>query len=121
MTSPRYVPKNFARSQYRHLYGKSPAIVWDAQVEQRDEVRLEASRLQHAYACVIRVRARGEFGSVKAYAESLGVDPQRLQRVLRGDLPMRLEDVGAAAVALGKSIHASANEVLSARVTLGPV
>lgn len=118
MTSPGYVPKSFARSPYRHLFGKSPAIIWEQRDEPRDAVRLEASRLQHAYACVIRVRARGKFGSIKAYAESLGVDSQRLQRVLRGDVPMRLEDIGAAALTLGESIHATAQELLMARVTL---
>lgn len=118
MTSPGYVPKYFARSQYRHLFGKSPAIVWDERVEASEAIRLQASRLQHAYACVIRVRARGKFGSIKAYAESLGVDPQRLQRVLRGDVPMRLEDIGAAALTLGESVHATAQDVLMARVTL---
>lgn len=116
MTTPSYVPHSFLRPEYRRFFGKTPGVVWTKPGDSPDDRRLEAARLQHAYACVISSRARGRFGSIKSYAGSVGQDPARLQRVLRGDVPMRFDDIGAAVVVLGGDLHEMAQHVLTARV-----
>ncbi|SEB73577.1 hypothetical protein SAMN04489806_1642 [Paramicrobacterium humi] len=67
----------------------------------REHHRLNAAKLQHAY--VVRIRAQGaDRGlSVKALASAMGTTYQRLSKMLRGEVIMRLEDLAAAEQILG--------------------
>lgn len=112
MTTPRYVPRDFLADGYQSLFGKAPKVPWTSQTTQARKERLEAARMQHLYAVVIRDRIKTRYGSIRAYAAAAGQDEQRLARVLRGQTVMRLDDIGTAIVLLG-DIHNPALRLLT--------
>lgn len=96
MSNPRYRPRAFTLEPFG--FGRVETIKWD---EATPPARLRAAQLQHQYAIEIRTLALKTFGSIKAYAETIGQSEDRLLKVLRGDAIMRLEDLAAAQVHLG--------------------
>lgn len=71
--------------------------------------------MQHAYAVVIRKKARADYSSIKGYATACGVSYDRMTKVLRGEALMRLDDIGQGQHLLG-DLHAEAMEVMSMRL-----
>lgn len=112
MTTPRYVPREYIAPGYRTLFGKTPVVPWASQTSPARLERLEAARMQHLYALVIRDRIKSRHRSIRDYAAAVGQDEQRLARVLRGQTVMRLDDIGTANVALG-DVHGAALRLLS--------
>lgn len=52
--------------------------------------------LQHNYACRIRERLKVEDWTFKRYASEAQIEYDRLVRMLRGEVVMRLEDIALA-------------------------
>lgn len=106
MSSPRFIPRRCSTEPEN--FGRTRQIGW---VDDNDEPsrvrssyeqdRIAAARLQHRYAVVIRRRAREECGSLKAYAAKCEMPYDRLSKVMRGEVIMRLEDIAQAERILG--------------------
>ena len=97
------------------LFGKADSITWIKGDSKTDRGKIAAAHMQHAYCWAIRQRATEQFGSVKAYAAEAGLKYDRLARVMRGEAPLRFEDIGTARIHLG-DIHETAQRVLATRV-----
>ena len=98
VTSPKFEPRSFCEDP--ELFGKYDPIEWRA-VEIGDAARLDqlaAARIQHKAALVMlrKIRSNPEFRTVKRYAETIGADPTRIGRLLRGSIVMRIEDLASA-------------------------
>lgn len=115
VTTPRYVPRAYIAPGYQTLFGKTPSVPWTPQDSRTHRERLEAARMQHLYAVVIRDRIKKNHSSIRAYAAAAGQDEQRLARVLRGQTVMRLDDIGTAIAVVG-DIHGPALSLLVPRL-----
>lgn len=93
MTNPRYRPRDYCLEP--ELFGKRFELTW-REVEERENARLAAAQLQNRYAVFIRHQVRAKSKSLKIYAITAGVSYDRLMKMLRGDVIMRLEDLGMA-------------------------
>lgn len=98
MTAPRYVPRDYCAEP--HLFGKAGLVRW-VDVSDSDRYLLRTAQLQHLFAVRIRDRIRADGRNLKGYASSVGCDYDRMSKILRGALPMRLDDVAAADIELG--------------------
>lgn len=101
MSDPRYVPRAFALRATE--FGRKPEIAW---VESRTLTlleldRLRASQLQHRYSYAIAAAIGASYPSTMAFTERAGIKTATLQRMLRGETVMRLEDIAAARRLLG--------------------
>lgn len=128
MTDARFKPRDFAITPEK--FGKPAGVEWKTNQAvdwvvsddpaERHEVqrqyakwrtnvwRLQAAQMQHYYAMRIRaaiadgtqVKGRG-LSRTKVYAQMAGIGYDRLVKMLRGEVIMRLEDVAAADRLLG--------------------
>jgi hypothetical protein len=73
-----------------------------------DRQLLRSAQLQHLYAVRIRDRIRLADRNLKGYAASVDCQYDRMSKILRGALPMRLDDIAAADIELGgiSELHA---------------
>ena len=110
---PPIQPRQHCRTPW--LFGKTDSVSWIKGDSKSDRGKVAAAHMQHAYCWAIRQRATAQFGSVKAYAAQAGLKYDRFARVMRGEAPLRFEDVGTARIYLG-DIHETAQQVLAARV-----
>lgn len=110
MSNPRFEPRR--SSLEPDSFGRSEVIAWKNSPSPSAIDRLETARLQHAYAVVIRRRARSKFKTVGVYAQTCGVSYDRMAKILRGEAIMRLEDIAQAHRILG-GIHQDAMKLLS--------
>ena len=93
MTNPRYKPRDYCLEP--ELFGKRFELTW-CEVEERENARLAAAQLQNEYAVFIRHQVRTQKKTLEVYAKAAGVSYDRLMKMLRGDVIMRLEDIGMA-------------------------
>ena len=98
MAARRIVPRNYCAEP--HLFGKADIVRW-IEVPDGERFALRAAQLQHQFAVRIRDAIRAEGRNLKGYASSVGCDYDRMSKILRGALPMRLDDVAAADIELG--------------------
>ncbi|WP_168626986.1 hypothetical protein [Cryobacterium sp. BB307] len=103
MSEPRYRPRDYCLDW--HGFGKALHVRWRP-LTGAEASRIAAARMQHLWAVRIRERARAERIPLKMYAERVGTSYDRLLKLLRGDLIMRLEDVGMAELVLGDVVDA---------------
>ncbi len=83
-------------------FGRAQNLQWK-QVENLEMAALRlASRRQHEYALRIRGRIRATNRSLKSYAREAGTSYDRLGKMLRGVIVMRLEDLATADIILGE-------------------
>jgi hypothetical protein len=94
VSSPRFRPRAYCRPE--KSFGTDDAIRWLRARSEADADQLGAARIQHDLARRIRTALRGAELSVETYAQTHGLEPMRLRRLLRGDVIMRLEDVANA-------------------------
>lgn len=100
MSNPRFVPKNYAIEP--DAFGRARTIAWVQRVRSNDERdRVEAAKLQHHFAVLIRRRAREKYRSMTAYAKHCDMPYDRLSKVMRGEVIMRFEDLAQAERILG--------------------
>lgn len=111
MTNPRYRPRDYCLEP--ELFGKRFELTW-REVEGRENARLAAAQLQNRYAVFIRHQVRTKSKpqdpkslkpkSLEIYAIAADISYDRLMKMLRGDVIMRLEDLGMARYVLGLDI-----------------
>ncbi|MEX1080161.1 MAG: hypothetical protein WED09_13760 [Homoserinimonas sp.] len=101
MTVKRYEPRSFAVDA--HNFGRVRKVRWkpDEAFTGSELDYLLASKMQHAYAVVINEQILDHHGSIREYAASAGHNYQRLGRMLRGEIVMRLDDITNAERQLG--------------------
>ena len=110
VTDPRYRPRDLARNSRQ--FGRDPDIEWLPATTLAEQVLQRAAELQHVYAQRIRERITstdpaqvGERGprprSLKAYARLSGTNYDRLLKLLRGEIVLRLEDLAMADLIVG--------------------
>ena len=106
MTDARYVPRNFCVPFHR--FGVAEGVEWVQMPRSGEEIadrvanaRLDASIIQHAICIQIRERVKALKSSVADVAEASGMKPERLRRVLRGEVPMRFDDLTILDLVLG--------------------
>lgn len=98
MSDVRFAPRDFCSPSYE--FGTSAAVKWIPLVPTGNVVedrvlaaRLDASIIQHEVSGQVRTRLSDLRSSVAAVAHACGMKPERLRRVLRGEVPMRLDDL----------------------------
>lgn len=117
MASPKYRPRDYSDEPKGFGYfakmgwKKVPAIVDAGHSEEglkqrRQAAELVASQMQHRYAIRIRARLRTRDPerpqSIKEFAALANMRPDRVSKMLRGVVVMRLDDIAIADVLLGK-------------------
>ena len=93
MTNPRYEPRSFCK--FPAHFGSFETVWID--VPPTDFVALDrrgAAQIQHVAALRMRrAIVSSPHKTIEKYAASIGADPSRLARMLRGTIVMRLEDM----------------------------
>ena len=100
MTDSRYVPRSL--SDEPGSFGRAELLRWKTSDTIAGSARIRAARLQHLYAIRIRKRIIDERTTAKEFASNAGISYDRLMKVLRGEMIMRLEDIAAADLILGE-------------------
>ncbi len=98
MADPRYRPQSYCAEP--RAFGHAETVKW-REVAPEEMVRSRTAQLQHLYAVRIRNRLRAKNRSLAGYAREVGSSYDRMTKVLRGVLPMRLDDIAAADIILG--------------------
>lgn len=105
MTTPRFVPKQMvSRPKY---FGTIPAenLGWtDPDLDGVNPVWRRAAQHQAVLAFAMNRHLLYKNVSLEAWCEVGGFSAQRLRRVLRGDVIMRLEDVAAFEIVSGVAL-----------------
>ena len=83
-------------------FGRAEVLRWKTSDTIAGSARIRAARLQHFYAIRIRKRIIDERTTAKEFASKSGISYDRLMKVLRGEMIMRLEDIAAADLVLGE-------------------
>ena len=102
MTNARFQPRAYAVNPKQ--FGVDPELVWrptSARASADEQDQRGAAKLQHRLAIDIRKEAARQHESVRAYCEYHGLSYQRMTRMLRGEIVMRLEDAANARRNLG--------------------
>lgn len=96
-----YSPRQYAVPPA--TFGKARDIAWrnTADLSERDRERLYASQIQHEVAFQINAALQQLRWTQADYAQASRMTVQRTGVVLRGETPMRLEDLGTAHRILG--------------------
>jgi hypothetical protein len=100
MSNPRFSPRRYIEDW--ESFGRVTGPRWLDDVRsdhQRDQ--LAAAQLQHQFALRIYRAIRHQRKTLKAYAEMCDVPYDRLAKVMRGEVIMRLEDIAQAERILG--------------------
>lgn len=100
MTDSRYVPRNLSEESIG--FGRAEALRWKSSDSIVESNRIQAARVQHFYALRIRKRIADQLMTPKQYALKAGISYDRLMKILRGEMIMRLEDIAAADLILGE-------------------
>ncbi|TFB56756.1 hypothetical protein [Cryobacterium tagatosivorans] len=82
-------------------FGRVRALPWKTAVSRESEAFLLVAQRQHTYSVRIRRRIKETGSNLKAYAREAGTSYDRLGKLLRGVIVMRLEDIAMADVVLG--------------------
>lgn len=96
MTTPRYVPKQFMEVPTSFGHAPASALRWHESMAKR-LVQLEAAKLQNDVVFEVNSMARQYPQLAEGVVRELGCSRQRWQRLVRGDVVMRLEDMAAIA------------------------
>jgi hypothetical protein len=81
-------------------FGYAMTLRWKTSEDQIEAARIQASKIQHLYAVRIRQRMADESVTPKRFATESRISYDRLMKVLRGDVIMRLEDIASADLTL---------------------
>ena len=117
MDTSRFEPRQWCLAP--SMFGKSDSITWIRPQSKASAGRFAAAYMQHAYCWAIRKHAIEQVGSVKGYAAKAELPYDRLARVLRGQAPLRFEDVGVARTHLG-DIHETARLTMDGPRSFAP-
>jgi hypothetical protein len=100
MTDSRYVPRDL--SDEPAGFGRAAILKWKSSDSIGGAARIRAANIQHFYTIRIRKRITDELMTAKQFAAKSGISYDRLMKVLRGEMIMRLEDIAAADLILGE-------------------
>lgn len=92
MAKPRYSPRDFAL--YPSTFGTKEKLKWKLPSSAREEAYLRAAQLQNLYSFRIREQARIRRVPLNRIAVEAEFSHARLLRCLRGEIVMRLDDLG---------------------------
>lgn len=98
-SEPR-IPREFTEDP--EGFGRVQTLRWKRVATLELQVPLLASKWQHAYAFRIRGRIKATGSNLKTYARDAGTSYDRLGKLLRGVVPMRLDDIAVADILLGE-------------------
>lgn len=96
--APR-APRDFTDEP--NSFGRARTLKWKHVETLEMGTLLLASRWQHEYALRIRHRIHATKSNLKTYAGEAGTSYDRLGKMLRGVIVMRLEDIAVADIVLG--------------------
>ena len=82
-------------------FGQARTVVWKTATSRESGARLLAAQWQHVYAVRMRQRIVAP-RTLKWYATEAGTSYDRLGKLLRGVIVMRLEDLAMADMILGE-------------------
>lgn len=82
-------------------FGRKVNCKWRDSLDSAD---LATAEVQHRFAISVKERVRAEYGSLRAYCEDTDQNYQRLGRILRGELPLAINDIANASEHLGVSV-----------------
>ena len=82
-------------------FGRKVNCKWRDSLDSAD---LATAEVQHRFAISVKERVRAEYGSLRTYCEETGQNYQRLGRILRGELPLAINDIASASEHLGVSV-----------------
>ena len=107
MTSPRFEPRAYcAVPEHFGRYNTGWRVPASNNSEAMDQ--LGAAKIQHQVAWLMRrAITGGKHRTIDTYSRSIGADPSRIGRMLRGTIVMRVEDMVSAQRNLGISIWAA--------------
>lgn len=111
MANPRYQPKELLTAKTRRDFGRSDDIEWQTRVTKKSNRRLAtksefgASLLQHELAMWMREAMHFKRISIRDYSKLTGESTDRIGKLLRGDIVMRLTDVADARTYLGLKVE----------------
>ena len=98
VTDSRYVPRDL--SDQPAGFGRGENLIWKTSDVPVESTRIRAAKIQHFYSLRIRKRMADKPMSAKQFASESGIRYDRLMKVLRGEMIMRLEDIAAADLVL---------------------
>jgi plasmid maintenance system antidote protein VapI len=101
------VPRDFA--VYPRDFGRRAVVEWrtpDGDWTPRERAQLDASKLQNqiCFGVVERYLPSSDIRSITGLAQRLGVEYDRLQKVLSGRMVMQFEDVGRLRAVVGPQL-----------------
>lgn len=104
MTSSAKRPRDYAVAP--RVFGRAPNIDWHEATP--DVVELMAAKIQHQQAWLIRDAIYREFPvrqGTRLYADAAGRDYDQLNRMLRGEITIKIYDLAAARRVFGDHIN----------------
>lgn len=109
MSDPKFVPRDYALNP--EIFGRASRIEWKplgggGRPSAIEMDRAGSAKIQNRFAYLIRTSARQKFGTISAYAAEGGVHHDRLNKMLRGEVLMRFEDLAQAERLLGGVLSA---------------
>lgn len=100
MPGPRYVPRAFCDDP--SAFGRDAGVTWKQPESLAASIQTHAARLQHQFVLRMRERLSARRMPTKEFSARAGTTAQRLSRIMRGEIPIRLEDLAAADLILGE-------------------
>lgn len=94
MSNPRFRPRDFISDKIG--FGLKSRPFWIKVYDPQQQRQLDAARMQHEWARLIWQALDRRDIELAEYARAAGDTSDRLERVLRGQVIMRLEDVATA-------------------------
>lgn len=100
MSDPKYKPRDYCAEPGG--FGRVISVEWLPAPNDRSAALHAAAVLQHHFALGIRQRLAARGLKPQLYAKAAGTGYDRLLKMLRGDVVMRLEDIAIADLILGQ-------------------
>ena len=100
VTNSKYAPRDSTFEPQG--FGRVEQIRWKTGTLPTEKARAGAAQMQHVYALRIRQRIDARNWSAAQYAQLAGTSYDRLMKLLRGEIILRLEDIAMADLLVGE-------------------
>lgn len=100
VTNSKYAPRDATFEPQG--FGRVEVIRWKAGTLPAEKARVGAAQMQHVYSLRIRQRIEERSWSAGRYAQLAGTSYDRLMKLLRGEIILRLEDIAMADLLVGE-------------------
>jgi len=120
MSNPRFVPRSYCVTP--GSFGSGHEVRWVIRGVQSESARDQLGAAQWQHHCVVQMRAalKEDGQTVEDHARTVGVNPELLRSILRGDILMRVEDWINARRTLNLPRPAGAKPVDGVATTVAP-